>query len=70
MAQRNSPDRADMLAERIRLRRMRTGLPEYMPARASLSTRGDRGRPWLTKKHTPARLQAMHEHAERLAKSA
>lgn len=63
MAQRNSEARAEMLAERTRLRGMRTGYPQYMPARTNLSTRGERGRPWLTKKHTPARKDAMNEHA-------
>jgi hypothetical protein len=32
-----------------------------MPARPNLSTRGERGKPWLTKKHTPARKKAMQE---------
>lgn len=61
MTQRNSNERAAMLAERIRLRRMRHGRAQYMPARRSLSTRGERGRPWLTKKHTPSRLRDMAE---------
>lgn len=70
MAQRNSEVRADMLAERIRLRRMRTGLPQYMPARKSLSTRGERGQTWLTKKHTPSRLKDLAEHRKSLAPAA
>lgn len=55
--QRNSPHRADMLAERIRLRRQRTGRAQFMPARPSLSRRGKIGQPWLNKKHTPSRLK-------------
>lgn len=69
MTQRNSEERAAMLAERIRLRRMRTGRAQYMPARRSFSTRGERGQTWRTKKHTPSRKKDLAEHRERVAKA-
>lgn len=69
MTQRNSEARAFMLAERIAARRMRNGAAQYMPVRKSLSTRGERGQTWLTKKHTPSRLKDLAEHRKSLAKA-
>lgn len=62
MAQRNSEERAFMLAERIAARRKRTGRTQVMPARVNLSTRGQRKPTWFTKKHTPSRLKDLAEH--------
>lgn len=59
--QRNSEERAAMLAERARRQRERFNSFTPVLARTRLSTRGERGRPWLTKKHTASRVRDMCE---------
>lgn len=52
---RNSPDRAAMLADRRRDQESRTGAVLRPGAKRSLSTRGEAGQSWRTKRWTNAR---------------
>lgn len=53
--------RAAMLADRAQEQRSRVPRFTPMPARRSLSTRGERAETWRTKRHTPARLRDIEE---------
>lgn len=60
--QRNSEDRAAMLADRAAEQRRRVPRFTPVPAKARFSTRGERAQTWRTKAWTPARwrdLQAL-----------
>lgn len=73
MAQRNTPERADLLARRADEQRARVPRITPVPSRASYSTRGQTGKTWQTKRHTAmrhppqpgddkrAKLQAQHQ---------
>lgn len=51
MTQRNSPERKAMLAERAAEQRGRSVRFTRVPGKPRLSTRGERGESWRTKKH-------------------
>lgn len=55
---RNSPERSNMLAVRAIDQRARTGGFTPSPAKARLSTRGERSETWRTKKWTASRRPA------------
>ncbi len=50
-------ERRQEIDDRIRARRARTGRFTRVPAKPRLSTRGERGQTWRTKKHTPSRTK-------------
>lgn len=71
MTQRNTPERADMLAKRAAEQLSRR--PRFTPIAGtpSFSTRGQRGAPWNTKRWTDARWLAReeaHEHRREIAR--
>lgn len=61
MTQRNSPARAAMLAERAAEQRLRIPRRTAVPHKGSLSTRGQPGETWRTKRWTMARWRALSE---------
>ncbi|MBU6191349.1 MAG: hypothetical protein KGR68_18670 [Betaproteobacteria bacterium] len=52
----NSKTRADMLAARAAEQRSRTARFTPVSAKPRLSTRGEQGKPWATKRHTAHRM--------------